>query len=140
MSSDLNARLTTGPYWQLVRPVMAENEAPVHCAHLRMVRGTEDTTGTLFLTGRQLLWRTVDPRDPEGSGFEVLLGDVLGVDLPARFSAFAAFRVVVEQNARPVDTYFFPQARNDAERHLCTQMFGYLQAAWKQQRTLPDTA
>lgn len=140
MSPDLSSRLTTSPYWQLVRPAMAEKEQTVHCAHLRMVRGTEEASGTLFLTDRQLMWRTVDPRDPEGSGFEVLLGDVLGVDQPARFSAFAAFRVIVEQDARPVDTYFFPQVRNDVERHLCGQMHAVLTDAWTQHRQLATSA
>lgn len=140
MTQDLSSRLTTGPYWQLVRPALAPGETQVHYTHLKKVNGAEETSGTLFLTSSRLLWRSVDPRDPEGSGFEMTLGDVIGVDQPARFAAFHAFRVVVEEDARPVDTFFFPQVRNDVERHLCAQMFGYLDAAWKQHRALVASA
>lgn len=119
-----------------MRRDLAEGETQVHYAHLKLVAGAEETSGTLFLTSNRLLWRSVDPRDPEGSGFEMTLGDVIGVDRPSRFAAFHAFRVVVEEDARPVDSFFFPLVRNDVERHLSAQMFRFLDAAWKQHRAL----
>ena len=140
MNSDLQSRLTTGPFWQLVRPVMADGEEPVHYAHLRSVRGTEEIAGTLFLTNEKLVWRTVDPRRPEGSGVEIPLADVLGVDQPPKFASFHAFRVVTEDDGRPADTYYLPQHRNDTDRHLCAEMFAILEDAWRQHRALRASA
>lgn len=133
-------RLSTGPYWQLVQPELDEAEEPVHYAHLRCVQGTEEVSGALYLTSRQLLWRTVDPRKPEGSGFEIALEDVLGVDQPSRFSAFHAFRMITEYDGRPVDTYFFPSQRTDTDRLLCAQMFEVVEEAWQEHRALRHTA
>ena len=140
MNTDLQSRLTTGPFWQLVRPVMTDGEEPVHYAHLRSVRGTEEVAGTLFLTSEQLVWRTVDPRKPEGDGTEVSLADVLGVDQPTKFASFHAFRVVTEDAGRPADTYYFPQHRTEVDRHLCEEMFGLVESAWRQHRALRASA
>lgn len=138
--SHLIGRLTGGPFWQLVRPALGEGEKSVHFAQLRRAQGTEEVSGALFLTDRQLLWRTIDPRKPEGSGHDVALGDVLGVDQPQRMSAFHAFRVVTEDRGQPLDTYFFPQHRTDVDRLLCDQMFTAMQGAWSQHRTVRFTA
>lgn len=138
--SHLLGRLTGGPYWQLVRPAMGEAEEPVHFAQLRCAQGTEEVSGALFLTTHQLIWRTIDPRRPEGSEFEVPLGDVLGVDQPARMSAFHAFRVVTEDEGQPFDTYFFPQYRTDVDRLLCDQMFTAIESSWQQLRRLRFSA
>lgn len=140
MTVDLAQRLTGGPFWQLVRPALEDGEEQVHHAHLRRVDGTVETSGTLFLTSRRLLWRSIDPRDPEGSAFEVCLDDVLGVDEPARFASFQAFRVVVERDAAPVEVFFFPTHRNPAERHLCTQMGVLVAEAWTGRRRFPASA
>lgn len=134
--SHLIGRLTGGPFWQLVRPVMGDEEEPVHFAQLRCAQGTEEVSGVLFLTTHRLIWRTIDPRKPEGSGMEILLAEVLGVDEPARMSAFRAFRVVVAEGGRPVDTYFFPQHRTDVDRLLCHEMYDSLEGAWQRQRIL----
>lgn len=138
--SHLIGRLTGGPFWQLVRPAMAEGEESVHFAQLRCAQGTEEVSGALFLTSHQLLWRTIDPRKPEGSGFEVPLGDVLGVDQPQRMSAFAAFRVVTEEDGLPLDTYFFPHHRTDVDRLLCNEMFTAVEGAWQRHRAIRFTA
>lgn len=138
--SHLIGRLTGGPFWQLVRPALAPGEEPVHFAQLRRAQGAEEVSGALFLTSHHLLWRTIDPRKPEGSGTDVMLGDVLGVDQPQRMGAFHAFRVVTVEEGHPVDTYFFPQHRTDVDRLLCDQMFGALDSAWKKQRAVRFTA
>lgn len=138
--SDPLAQRSTGPYWQLVQPQLDEAEEPVHYAHLRCVQGTEEVSGALFLTGERLLWRTVDPRRPEGSGFEISLEDVLGVDQPVRFTAFHAFRVVTEYDGRPLDTYYFPGQRTEPDRLLCSQMYRAVETAWQRHRALRHTA
>lgn len=140
MNTDLQTRLTTGPYWQLVRTVMEAGEEPVHHAHLRCVRGSEEVTGTLFLTSEQLVWRTVDLRKPEGDGNEVALSRVLEVDRPARFATFHAFRIVTETRGRPVDTYYFPRRRDEADRLLSREMFELVQEAWVQRRAVRVSA
>lgn len=139
-NTDPLARLSSGPYWQLVQPEMGEAEEPVHYAILRRVTGTEEVSGALFLTTKQLLWRTVDPRKPEGSGYEIALGDILGIDRPSRFSAFHAFRAITEHDGRPADTYFFPSQRTDTDRLLCAHMYELVEAAWQRQRALRHTA
>lgn len=139
-NTDPLGRLSTGPYWQLVQPQLGEAEEPVHYAQLRCVQGTEEVSGALFLTSEQLLWRTVDPRKPEGSGFEVSLEDVLGIDQPTRFTAFHAFRVITEHDGRPLDTYFFPAQRTEPDRLFCTQMFEVVEASWQQHRALRHIA
>lgn len=118
-----HSRVDSGPYWQLARPLMTELEAPVHCAHLRCVQGSQDLAGTLFLTTRQLIWISVDPREPDGSSFQIPFADLLTVERPSRLAVFRAFRVVVEEDGRPLDIYFFPTQRTDVERMLCDQMF-----------------
>lgn len=138
--SHLIGRLTGGPFWQLVKPALSEGEEAVHFAQLRCAQGTEEMSGALFLTGKQLLWRTIDPRKPEGSGFDVPLGDVLGVDQPSRMSAFHAFRVVTEDEGHPLDTYFFPQHRADVDRLLCDEMFAAVESSWRQQRAVRFSA
>ena len=138
--SHLIGRLTGGPYWQLVRPVMGEAEEPLHFAQLRCAQGTEEVSGALFLTNHQLIWRTIDPRKPEGSEFEVMLADVLGTDQPSRMSAFHAFRVVTAEEGLPLDTYFFPQHRTDVDRLLCRQMFEAVESAWRARRKLRFSA
>lgn len=138
--SHLIGRLTGGPYWQLVNSSMSEGEEPVHFAQLRLAQGTEEVSGALFLTSQQLIWRTIDPRKPEGSEFEVSLADVLGLDQPARMSAFHAFRIVTEDEGQPLDTYFFPQYRTDVDRLLCSQMFVAVEAAWQARRSLRFSA
>lgn len=134
--SHLIGRLTGGPFWSLVRSVMDEGEEPVHFAQLRRAQGTEEVSGVLFLTTEQLIWRTIDPRKPEGSGVEIRLAEVLGVDEPKRLSAFQAFRIVIEHNGLPVDTYFFPQHRTEVDRLLCHEMYDSLEGAWQRQRIL----
>ncbi|MFC6154544.1 GRAM domain-containing protein [Nocardioides yefusunii] len=140
MSPDLAQRLSDGPFWQLVRPVLGAGEEPVHHAHLRRVEGTVEASGTLFLTSHRLLWRSVDPRDPEGTAFEISLDDVLGVEQPQRFAAFHAFRVVAEHDARPVEAFFFPTHRNAVERHLCVQMMTLVDEYWRGRRSLRGIA
>lgn len=138
--SHLIGRLTGGPFWQLVRPALGEGEQPVHFSQLRRAQGTEEVSGALFLTDRQILWRTIDPRKPEGSGFDVCLGDVLGVDQPQRMSAFHAFRVITEDQGQAIDTYFFPQHRTDVDRLLCDEMYSAVVGAWKQRRAVRFSA
>lgn len=138
--SHLIGRLTGGPFWQLVKPALVPGETPVHFAQLRRAQGTEEVAGALFLTTHHLLWRTIDPRKPEGSGFDVMLGDVLGVDQPQRMGAFHAFRVVTADDAHPTDTYFFPQHRTEVDRLLCDEMFAALTGAWKKQRAVRFSA
>ena len=133
---NLLGRLTGGPFWSLVRPSMAEDEVPVHFAQLRRAQGAEEVSGVLFLTSHQLIWRTIDPRKPEGLGTDITLSEVLGVDEPTRLAAFMAFRVVTEENGLPVDTYFFPQHRTEVDRLLCHQMYDSLEGAWQTQRIL----
>jgi hypothetical protein len=140
MNAELAARLTSGPFWQLVRPAMGADEQPVHHAHLNRVRGTDKMSGTLFLTSHQLLWRSVDPSDPSGSEFETPLTDVINVEQPQRFAAFHAFRVVTGEQTRPIDTFFFPRRSNDVERLLCVQMYGLVQKAWDDGRRMRHTA
>ena len=138
--NDPLGQLSSGPYWQLVQPQLGEGEMPVHYAQLRRVTGTEEVSGALFLTTEQILWRTVDPRKPEGSGHEVGLGDILELDRPSRFSAFQAFRVVTEHDGRPADTYFFPGQRTGTDKLLCAHMYEVAEAAWQRHRALRRTA
>ncbi|WP_101523036.1 hypothetical protein [Nocardioides houyundeii] len=126
-TSDL---VSSGPYWQMAQPVMAAAESPIHMAHLRCVQGTQDFTGTLFVTSHQVIWRAVDPRVPEGMEFALALTDLAAVEQPSRVAVFHAFRVVTEDQGRPVDTYFFPQSRTDTDRLLCDLMFDQVLAAW----------
>ncbi|WP_181310029.1 PH domain-containing protein [Nocardioides campestrisoli] len=126
----LAERVAAGPYWQLVRPVMLENERPVHFAHLRCVQGAQDFSGTLFVTSHQVIWRTIDPRMPEGSAFELRFPDVTAVERPSRVAMFHAFRLVTEDGGRPVDVYFFPQHKTDVDRILCDQMYDAVQSTW----------
>ncbi|GGD09697.1 hypothetical protein [Nocardioides daphniae] len=138
--SHLIGRLTGGPFWQLVKPVMGEGEESVHFAQLRCAQGTEEMSGALFLTSHQLIWRTIDPRKPEGSSFEVALSDVIGVEEPTRMAAFHAFRIVTEHEGLPLDTYFFPQHRTDVDKLLCHEMFDAVRGAWTQHRSIRFSA
>ncbi|QCX26183.1 hypothetical protein [Nocardioides jishulii] len=138
--SHLLGRLTGGPFWQLVRPVMGPDEEAVHFAQLRCAQGTEEMSGVLFLTTTQLIWRTIDPRKPEGAAYEVALGDVLGVEQPARTAAFHAFRIVTEDDGLPVDTYFFPQHRTDVDKLLCREMYDAVHGGWTEHRTMRFSA
>jgi hypothetical protein len=139
-TSDL---VSSGPYWQMAQPVMTAVESPIHLAHLRCVQGTQDFTGTLFITTHQVIWRAVDPRVPEGMEFELDLSLLSAVEQPTRLSVFHAFRVVTEVDGRPQDTYFFPQHRTEADRLLCDRMFDQVLAAWNrraEQTTLSVSA
>ncbi len=138
--SHLIGRLTSGPFWQLVRPVLGDDELPVHFAQLRCAQGTDEVSGALFLTSDRLIWRTIDPRRPEGSEFEVSLSDVLGADQPSRLTAFQAFRIVTEDQGHALDTYFFPHHRAEVDKMLCSQMFLAVEAAWQAHRQLRFSA
>lgn len=135
-SEELPARVDSGPYWQLVSELMSEDETAVHCAHVRCVQGGQDLLGTLFLTSRRLIWRVIDPRDPEGSGFEVPVDELLDVERPTRLAMFRAFRLVHRVGASNVDSYFFPKQKSDVERLLCDQMFHEIADAWSRTREL----
>ena len=128
----LAERVAHGPYWQLVSADLTPGEMPIHLAHLRCVQGAQDFSGTLFVTTRRVIWRTIDPRLPEGSAFEFAFADLDAVDQPSRFMVFHAFRLVTQDNGRPVDTYFFPQHKSEADRLLCDQMYDAVLTSWRQ--------
>ncbi|WP_110180924.1 hypothetical protein [Nocardioides solisilvae] len=139
-NGNLAERVAAGPYWGLVRPVMLPTEKPVHLAHLRCVQGAQDYSGTLFVTTHQVVWRTIDPRMPEGSAFEIRFPDLVDVERPARVAMFHAFRLVTEENGRPVDVYLFPQHKTEVDRILCDRMFDAVRSTWEQASGLGSAA
>lgn len=129
-----SARVSSGPYWQLVVDALDASETPVHCAHLRLVRDATDASGTLFLTDRKVLWRVIDPRQPDGASVEFDVADVLSVDRDTKLSIFHGFRLVVSVDGVPEDYFFFPQHKTDVDRMLSDQMFNEVRSAWEQSR------
>lgn len=134
MGSIDNARVSSGPYWQLVAEALDDSETPVHCAHLRLVQGSTDVFGTLFLTDRQVMWRVIDPRQPAGASKDFDVADVLTVDRDTKLSIFHGFRLVVSADGLPEDYFFFPQHKTEVDRMLSDQMFAEVRSAWEQSR------